>query len=92
MQIINNDVLSYCIREAIKAELQNHLKFESVKPIQDKEPLLSKKELSEELGVSLVTITQWMKQDLPFMRLHKRIYFKRSEVIAAMQHLNQKED
>jgi len=40
---------------------------------------------SAELGVSLVTLTDWMKKGLPYMRLHKRVYFKKSEVLNAMQ-------
>ncbi|HVX00810.1 MAG TPA: helix-turn-helix domain-containing protein [Candidatus Babeliaceae bacterium] len=49
------------------------------------ERLLSKQELSEELGVSLVTLTDWMKKGLPYLRLHKRVYFKKSEVLKIMQ-------
>jgi hypothetical protein len=90
MQIINNEVLSYCIREAIKEELHQHLKSDPHQPVQE-ERLLSKQELAKELGVSLVTLTDWMKKDLPFLRLHKRVYFKRSEVIAIMQQANKKD-
>jgi len=46
---------------------------------------LSKQELSAELGVSLVTLTDWMKKGLPFLRLHRRVYFKKSEVLKIMQ-------
>jgi len=46
---------------------------------------LSKQELATELGVSLVTLTDWMKKGLPFLRLHKRVYFKKSEVLKTMQ-------
>lgn len=49
------------------------------------EKLLSKQELAAELGVSLVTLTDWMKKGLPYLRLHKRVYFKKSEVLNAMQ-------
>ncbi len=84
MEIINNQALNRCIREAVRAELQEHFKTDSSQPPQE-EPLLSKKELAEELGVSLVTLTDWMKKGLPFLRLHKRVYFKRSEVLAIMQ-------
>jgi hypothetical protein len=43
-----------------------------------------KQELAAELGVSLVTLTDWMKKGLPFLRLHKRVYFKKSEVLKIM--------
>lgn len=85
MEIINYDALSHCIRDAVRAELQEHFKKGYSPPAQVNEPLLSKKELSEELGVSLVTVTDWMKKGLPFLRLHKRVYFKMSEVLAIMQ-------
>jgi predicted DNA-binding transcriptional regulator AlpA len=83
MEIINHEALSRCIRDAVRAELQEHFKTGGSPP-QD-ERLLSKKELADELGVSLVTMTDWMKKGLPFLRLHKRVYFKMSEVLKIMQ-------
>ena len=83
MEIINNEVLSQCIREAVRAELQEHFRADSTPSPQD-ERLLSKQELAAELGVSLVTLTDWMKKGLPFLRLHKRVYFKKSEVLKIM--------
>jgi predicted DNA-binding transcriptional regulator AlpA len=83
MEIINHEALSRCIRDAVRAELQDHFKTSGLQP-QD-ERLLSKHELAEELGVSLVTLTDWMKKGLPFLRLHKRVYFKKSEVLKIMQ-------
>jgi hypothetical protein len=85
MEIINYEALSHCIREAVRVELQEHFKRGSSPPPQVNERLLSKKELSDELGVSLVIVTDWMKKGLPFLRLHKRVYFKMSEVLAIMQ-------
>jgi hypothetical protein len=83
MEIINNEALSQCIREAVRAELQEHFRTGSTLLPQD-ERLLSKQELAAELGVSLVTLTDWMKKGLPFLRLHKRVYFKKSEVLKIM--------
>jgi hypothetical protein len=83
MEIINNEALSQCIREAVRAELQEHFRTGSTPSPQD-ERLLSKQELAAELGVSLVTLTDWMKKGLPFLRLHKRVYFKKSEVLKIM--------
>lgn len=83
MEIINQEALSRCVRDAVRAELQEHFKMGEKSP-QD-ERLLSKQELSEELGVSLVTLTDWMKKGLPYLRLHKRVYFKKSEVLKIMQ-------
>jgi hypothetical protein len=84
MQIINQEALSHCIRDAVRAELQEHVKTGGSQP-PDSEKLLSKQELAAELGVSLVTLTDWMKKGLPYLRLHKRVYFKKSEVLNAMQ-------
>jgi predicted DNA-binding transcriptional regulator AlpA len=84
MQIFNQEALSQCVREAIRAELQEHFKTGGSQP-SNSEKLLSKQELAAELGVSLVTLTDWMKKGLPYLRLHKRVYFKKSEVLNAMQ-------
>jgi hypothetical protein len=84
MEIINQEALSHCIREAVRAELQEHFKTgDRQRP--NSEKLLSKQELAAELGVSLVTLTDWMKKGLPYLRLHKRVYFKKNEVLNAMQ-------
>jgi hypothetical protein len=84
MQIINDEALSQCIRDAVRAELQQHFNRVGGQP-PDSEKLLSKQELAAELGVSLVTLTDWMKKGLSYLRLHKRVYFKKSEVLGAMQ-------
>jgi len=84
MQIINDEALSLCIRDAVRAELKEHFKTGGSQP-PNSEKLLSKQELVAELGVSLVTHTDWIKKGLPYLRLHKRVYFKKSEVLNAMQ-------
>lgn len=85
MEIINEQALSQCIRDALRAELQEHFKTGGSSSKKQEERLLSKQELSAELGVSLVTLTDWMKKGLPFLRLHRRVYFKKSEVLKIMQ-------
>ena len=84
MQIIDHEALSLCIRQAVRAELQEHFKTGGSQ-LPNSEKLLSKQELAAELGVSLVTLTDWMKKGLPFLRLYKRVYFRKSEVLNAMQ-------
>lgn len=93
MTIINHDALRTCVRDAVRAALQEYFGTGNSPPPGD-EPLLSKQELAAELGISLVTLTDWMKKGLPYMRLHKRVYFRKSEVLKAMQqkHNNGKED
>jgi hypothetical protein len=83
MTIINDEALSRCIRDAVRAELQEHFNL-GRNPPPEYERLLSKQELATELGVSLVTLTDWMKKGLPFFRLHKRVYFKKSQVLNIM--------
>lgn len=87
MEIISNEALSRCIRDAVRTELQEHFKTGGSPDSGSvsRERLLSKQELAAELGVSLVTLTEWMKKGLPFLRLHKRVYFKMSEVLETMQ-------
>lgn len=84
MEIINNQALRRCIKDAVREELQEHFKT-GVKPPSLEERLLSKQELAAELGLSLVTLTDWIHKGLPFLRLHKRVYFKMSEVLKIMQ-------
>jgi hypothetical protein len=72
------------VREALREELRNpDLKPAKMAP---EEPLLSRQQIAAELGISLVTLTDWMKKGLPYLRLNGRVYFKRSEVIASMKH------
>lgn len=85
MEIINEQALSQCIRDAVRAELQQHFKTGDSSKQERQERLLSKQELAVELGVSLVTLSEWMKKGLPFLRLHRRVYFKKSEVLKIMQ-------
>ena len=72
------------IRESIREE------FKSPAVLQAKalpeEPLLSRQQIATELGIFLVTLTDWMKKGLPYLRLNGRVYFKRSEVISSMKH------
>lgn len=85
MEIINEQALNQCIRDALRAELQEHFKTGGSSRQELQERLLSKQELAAELGVSLVTLTDWMKKGLPYLRLHRRVYFKKSEVLKLMQ-------
>jgi len=72
------------IREVLREELQQT----GIQPQKSapEEPLLSRQQIAAELGISLVTLTDWMKKGLPYLRLNGRVYFKRSEVIASMKH------
>ena len=45
------------------------------------EPLLTRKEVAKRLGVSLVTLTDWVKRGLPSHKQRGKVYFLYSEVI-----------
>lgn len=86
---LDQNILKECIREAIKEEFQLIIadlrKSTSISEQQGFEKLLTKKEMADELDISLVSLTEWMKQGrVPYMRLGKRIYFKKLEVINSM--------
>ena len=85
MQIFDSKALVDCIQDVVREEIKTALKSlqnSTMKKEEDK--LLTKKEMSEELDISLVTLTDWMKKGLPYLRLNKRIYFRREEVLNAM--------
>ena len=68
------------IRDAVKECLENTP--QNSPPAGEKEdPLISRKNIAQYLGISLVTLTDWMKRGLPFHKLNGRVYFQRSEVL-----------
>ena len=73
------------IRESVKAEVQESVALQKNLLKAEDEPLLSRQDMSRELNISLVTLTDWMKKGLPYLRMNGRVYFRRSEVISAMQ-------
>ncbi len=73
------------IRESVKEEVKELFLSKNQQTTTDDEPLLSRHDMARELDISLVTLTDWMKKGLPYMRMNGRVYFKRSEVISAMQ-------
>ena len=86
--------LSDCIKDAIREELQIFISGirNTVDDTESKssEKLLTKREMADELDISLVSLTEWMKQGrIPYMRMGKRIYFKKQEVVASMAGFNQ---
>jgi len=68
------------IRDAVKESLENTPPKSP--PADEKADLLiSRKEIAQYLGISLVTLTDWMKRGLPFHKVNGRVYFQRSEVL-----------
>lgn len=53
---------------------------------QAQETLLKRKDVANLFSVSLVTINDWMKTGkIPYHRINSRIFFKRSELMEALQ-------
>jgi len=74
------------IRESIKIELEeNQSSFKTLVKTED-EPLLSRHDMARDLDISLVTLTDWCKKGLPYLRINGRVYFRRAEVINSMFH------
>lgn len=50
------------------------------------ETLVTRKDIARLFGISLVTVNAWMKKGLlPFHRINRRVYFKKSEVLATLE-------
>ena len=45
---------------------------------------MSKDDVCREFGISLTTLTEWMKKGLiPFLRFDRRVYFERAAILEA---------
>ena len=85
MQLFDSNALITCIQDAVREEIKTAFKsFHGTNTKKEEDKLLTKQEMAKELDVSLVTLTEWMKKGLPFLRLNKRVYFRREEVLNAM--------
>jgi hypothetical protein len=90
MQIFDSNALVNCIQDAVREEIKIALKEVQPEPKKEEDKLLTKKEMAELLDISLVTLTDWMKKGLPYLRLNKRIYFRREEVLNHMSVQNRR--
>jgi len=71
------------ISETVNCAFQN-LKNPDVK--QEEDPFLKIGEVCKILGVSRVTVHTWKRKGiLPFHRISRKIYFKKSDVFAALK-------
>ena len=69
--------------EAIVKRVVSQMTAGNVAPTPANE-LLTKEQACREFGVSKTTLTEWMKAGIvPFVRLGRRIYFERDQVMAA---------
>ena len=59
---------------------------------QDQEKPMNRKEIAEYLGISPVTVSDWMKKGLPYRRMHGRVFFMKDEVLASMGSFNHRKN
>lgn len=78
-------------RRWIREELAIAIKplLERLSNGQDTETIYTRRQTAKMLNVSLVTLTDWMKRDLPFHKQRGRVYFLRSELLLFIKNLNQ---
>jgi len=77
-----NELISI-IREAFREELKESLNQKEKET--DYNLLLTRKEVSDLLKVSLVTVSKYMKEGkFPYHRLGRHIYFKKGDVMKAL--------
>ena len=73
------------IRRWIKEAVETYLNDALVKNIPSQptgqDQLLCRKEIAGLLGISIVTLHNWMKRGLPCHKQRRRVYFIRSEVL-----------
>jgi hypothetical protein len=68
------------VKEAVRECLSETL----ISPRNDlvEEKLLNRKEIAQQLRISLVTLTDWMKRGLPYHKQRGKVYFVSSEVMS----------
>jgi excisionase family DNA binding protein len=72
-------LISECIRAEIKTTLGNTRENE-------RDELISIKEVCEVFKVSEVTIHKWKRKGLiPFHKVNRKLYFKRSEILRCIE-------
>jgi hypothetical protein len=69
------------VREAVKEILNVTAAQNDKHAALAQEPLISRKEISVFLNISLVTLNDWMKKGLPNHKVNGRVYFQKSEVL-----------
>lgn len=82
--VIEFDELKNFTRQVIQEEFKNAFSPKADQMSGSDERLLSRAQMAKELDISLVTLNQWQKDGLPYRRLHRRLYFVKSEVLNYM--------
>jgi excisionase family DNA binding protein len=89
VQIENTNTLDF--KNEIVNGLSEVLKnFANLQIQLDQDVLLTREETSKMLSVSLVTLWDWTRKDLiPAYRIGNKVRYKKSEVLSALQQMNQ---
>jgi excisionase family DNA binding protein len=89
VQIENTNSLDF--KNEIVNGLSEVLKnFANLQTQLDQDVLLTREETSKMLSVSLVTLWDWTRKDLvPAYRIGNKVRYKKSEVLSALQQMNQ---
>ena len=69
-----------------------HFLFQASEKEKESDKPMSRPEIAAYLGISKVTVTDWMKKGLPYRRMHGRVYFIKEEVMAAMGTFNHRKN
>lgn len=89
VQIENTNTLDFKneIVNGLSEALRN---FANQQTQPDQDVLLTREETSKMLSVSLVTLWDWTRKDLiPAYRIGNKVRYKKSEVLSALQQMNQ---
>ena len=81
LYIPSEDDIRRWIKEAVKEYLDEGLTKSITHAPAGEEQLLCRKEIAGLLGISLVTLHDWMNRGLPCHKQRGRVYFIRSEVM-----------
>lgn len=89
VQIENTNTLDF--KNEIVNGLSEVLKnFANLQTQLDRDILLTREQTSKMLSVSLVTLWDWTRKDLvPAYRIGNKVRYKKSEVLSALQQMNQ---
>ncbi len=79
------DLIKSCLRSELKKLPQQ------TEENKQQEELLSIEDIQQMFRVSKVTIHEWKKKGiLPYYKMNRRVYFKKSEVIDSLKHKKRK--
>lgn len=78
-------MIKKCVEDAVS------LKSKEGEPDPPSDDLLNIEDIQKIFHVSKVTVHKWKKKGLiPFYKMNRKVYFKKSEVISSMNHKKRK--